>query len=369
MITLTAKIDLISDDSGTLGGVSSNLFGNNISSEIGAIKGVKSQGSNPFILGASKLGDGSTFSDSVDYFIGGVASNENGVFETPYEITISGTDITSFTIAFDTTNNRHPNTIKVDNVEYADDDAIFTISNLPSANSHTIIIDNWNTPNYPLVITGIYVEISINIDYRNLISLNRSINYRSDNKLPSYGVISNTGNLEFNDLDGEIKDYAEQLLLTSDLNVVITLTNTLAKIDEQVGVFQTENWDYDNDNRRVTVSLKDDLEEWQDIYVEGITIDPRKIYDEPLSYIYNYLWEITSNRTYGSKIGKGNYNMLALGELDQDTQNVLNNVYTKYPLLNSGNLWQQWTKLCQVCQLHIYKDNQGIIVCRYNGGN
>lgn len=363
MITLTARIDLISGNNGALSSVSSEISKNNISSEIGAILGSKSQGSNPFILGASKLGDGSTLSDKVDYFIGGVASNKNGVFEQPYEITISGKDITSFTIEFDKVNNRHPNTIKIDNLEYSDDDTIFTV-NVPSADTHTIIIDNWNSPNYPLVIMGIYVEISIDINYRNLIALNRSIAYRGDTKLPSYGIISNTGNLEFNDLTGEIKDYAEQMLLTSDLKVVINLNNTLADTHEQVGIFETRDWDYDNDNRSVSVFLKDDLEEWQDIQVQGLNYDPREpfkiIADGKLSNIYRWLQnkEITPEK----------YQMLAFEQLDEKTQNILENTIIQYPFLDSGTLWEQWQKLCEVCGLYIYKNNAGKTVCTYSYG-
>lgn len=373
MITLTARINLISNDSGTLSGITSGISKNNISSEIGAIKGVKSQGSNPFILGASELGNGSTFSDAVNYFIsdyrymeekGFVKVNNNGIEETQKSLsfTVSGKNITSLTIAFDTVNNRHPNTIKIDYVEYADDDAIFTVGNLPSANSHFISIDNWNSPNYPLVITGIYVEISIDIDYRNLISLNSSITYRGDNKLPSYGIISNTGNLEFNDLNGEIRDYAEQMLLTSDLKVVINLNNTLANAYEQVGVFETRDWDYDNNNRSVSVSLKDDLEEWQDIQVDGFGYDPRNpnavLINKSMSNLYDWLERKTPSK----------YNMLKFNELDGQTQIILMNTLIEYPLLKNGTLWEQWTKLCQVCGLYIYKNNQGETVCSYTYG-
>jgi hypothetical protein len=304
------------------------------------------------------LGDGSTFSDQVDYFIGSVPSKEN-----PCVLTISGTDITSFTIEFDKVNYRHPNTINIDGVDYVDDDAIFTVGNLTSTNSHTITIDNWNSPNYPLVIMGIYVEISIDIDYRNLIALNRSITYRGDNKLPSYGIISNTGNLEFNDLDGEIRDYAEQLLLTSDLKVVITLNNTLANTHEQVGVFETRNWDYDNDNRSVSVSLKDDLEEWQDIQVDGFNYDPRNpnavLINKSMRNLYDWLEGKTPSK----------YNMLKFNELDGETQVILMTTLIEYPLLENGTLWEQWTKLCQVCGLYIYKNNEGKTVCTYTYGS
>ena len=370
MITLTAKINLISGDSGILSSVSSEISKNNISSDITAVNGIKSQGSNPFLLGVSKIGDGSTLSDKVDYFIGSQGCNEGGLFETPHEITIDGTDITSFTIEFDKINNRHPRSIIVDGVEYYDDDAIFTISGLTPQNSHKITINNWNSPNYPLVIMGIYVEISIDIDYRSLIALNRSITYRSDNKLPSYGIISNTGNLEFNDLNGEIKDYAEQLLLTSDLKVVINLNNTLANKHEQIGIFETETWDYDNDNRSVSVSLKDDLEEWQDIQVQGFNYDPREpfkiIADGKMSNVYKWLQGQDENGNYRTP---EKYQMLPFEQLDTKTQEILERTTIEYPLLENGTLWQQWQKLCEVCGLYIYKNNEGKTVCTYTYGS
>ena len=155
MITLTAKINLLSGNNKALSLASTNLSGNNISSKLSDIVGVKKQGSNPFIIGASKLGDGSTFSDGVDYFIGDQLSDKNGYFETPYDIVINcPTTLTAFEISFDKINNRHPAKIFVDGKEYINDDAVFTVSVL-SGDTHRITIDNWNSPKYPLVITGI----------------------------------------------------------------------------------------------------------------------------------------------------------------------------------------------------------------------
>ena len=354
MITLTARIDLISRNNGTLGGITTNLSKNNISGEIGAVLGVKKQVENPFIFGASVFGDGSMFCDSVDYYIGDVSSNESGFFETPYVFTISGNQINSITLAFDTANDRHPNTISVDGVVYNDDDAIFTMQ-LEKADIHTITIDNWNSPNFPLVLSGVYINISINVDNRSLIALSREIFDRSDYKLPSYGIISNVGELEFNDLNGEIRDYAEQMLLTSDLKVYIYLNNTLSKTTKQIAEMETRDWDYDNDNRSVSVSLKDDLEEWQDIYVETIDYDPRNpnqvLENGTMKDLYNWLqhWSKTPVK----------YNMLTFNQLSETTQNILKNTKIIYPVLESGTLWQQWQKLCEVCGLYIYKNNVG----------
>ena len=363
MITLTARINLISGNNDELSVEPKDLSHSNISSKIGAILGVKKQSSNPFIFGVSKFGDGSTFSDTVDYFIGSQASNGKGEFVTPYVLTVSGSNITSLTIAFDTENNRHPNKINIDGVDYFDDDAIFTVVNLPSANTHTITIDNWNSPLYPLVITGIYVNISIEINNRNLISLTSTIFDRGDYNLPSYGIISNTGNIEFNDLNGEIKDYAEQLLLTSDLKVEINLKDTLTKKEKQIALMETTDWDYDNNNRSVSVSLQDDLVEWQNIYVKGFqynALNPFKdLPNGSMQDLYNWLINFVPKK----------YRMLSFGELDIITQNILASTKIEYPLLKDGTLWEQFVKPCEVCGLYVYKNKDGRTVCSYTYGS
>lgn len=250
------------------------------------------------------------------------------------------------------------------------------IDDLPSETENLFVIDNWNTANAPFILGSVYIKEKIDINRNNLISMSSQIADRSDFKLPSFGIISNVGNLEFNDQFGEIQFYAEELLLQSGLTCEIFLNNTLVDgKSEKIGNFETDQWDYDNDNRSVSVSLKDDLEEWQDINVEAVSYDARNPQEKPLMWVYEHLWKLTSNRnSYVNANGEiitasGNYNMLSFYELDEDTQTVLNETYMQYPLLESGSLWQQWTKLCQVCQLHIYKENDGVIVCRYNGGN
>lgn len=208
------------------------------------------------------------------------------------------------------------------------------------------------------------------IDYKTLISLNRSIFYRNETKLPSYGILSNNGNLEFNDFDGTILSYAERLLLTSDLEIEINLNNTLTGLSEKVGVFKTKDWEYDNNNKTVSVSLKDDLEEWQDIQVKGFSCDPRKpnavLENKSMADLYKWLQAQDENGNYRTP---QKYKMLSFDELDEITKKVLNSITIDYPFLNDGTLWEQWQKLCEVCALYIYKNNQGRTVCIYSYGS
>jgi hypothetical protein len=227
-----------------------------------------------------------------------------------------------------------------------------------------------------LYITGVSTAPFI-VNSKNLISFEFSLFDRSDLKLPSFGIISNTGNIEFNDYNGEILRYAENNVLQSGIQCEVFIKNSLYEqegVYERIANLETANWDYDYENKVVSVSLKDELEEWQDINVEGTSYDPRVDERKPFSWLYEYLWKLTSNNSYVNDngeelIGEGNYNMPSIVDLDKNTKAVLNNTYIQYPLLKSGSLWQQWNKLCQVCQLHIYQNNDGIVVCKYNGGN
>lgn len=365
MITLTAKISLVGEDGGNISQIV-NLPKNNVSGELNSLIDVSTQSSNPFIIGSSKVGDKSTFvSEDCGVFVGVKPSDANGNFESDdYRIVIYGRKMSLITIVFDTINNHYPTSLNIDGTEYENTKSVFTVF-LDSKSSHSVIINSLNVPNYPLLISGIYMGEKIDINSRNLISLSTSIFDRSDYKLPSYGIISNVGNLEFNDNNEKIKNYAEDLILTSDLKVKITLNNTLTNKSEQVAVMETKEWTYDNDNKSVSVSLKDDLEEWQDIQVSGFNYDPRN----PNAILTNrnmedlYRWLQNESRT------PSKYNMLDFDDLDSNTKSILTNTILNYPLLEDGTLWEQWTKLCEVCGLYIYKNNKGETVCSSTYGS
>lgn len=361
MIALSAKIDLISDSKLILSS-QSGFVGNNISSSVDNVIGTKAKSNNPFIIGSSKLGDGSTFSNGVGYFISNELSDEYGKFPTKYVLQInSSKPITSLTISFDTYNNLHPQSLNIDGTEYTDNDAIFTVSNLSPSNLHAVVISNWNKPNSPLVISGIYVGVKIEINRRNMTNLSRSISDRENLQTVSYGIISNKANIEFNDFSGEIPDYAEQNLLKDGLATTIYIENTLTKKKQEIGHFITREWQYDNDSKYCSVSLSDELIKWQEINVDSIDY-----YNEANAEPKNAHWFY--DKLHYITISNG-FKMLSFDELDFPTKSILDYMIIKYPTLKSGTLWSQWQKLCELCHLHIYLNQNGIVGCYYNEGN
>jgi hypothetical protein len=349
MIVLTAKINLLSNGSGSIENVDCNIEKNNVSAEIDEIVTDTINGSNLFILGASKLGDGSTYANSVKSFIGGVTSNGYGDFITPYVITIQGESINTFTIVFSTARNSYPTTINVDGTDYANDSPHFTVSGLAETPTHTITISNWSEPNYPLMVQAIYSELYIVINSRNMLSMTRTIMERADNERPSWGIISNAGNIEFKELDDEIQAYIQDEVITQGLSCKIFIKDTLSGVEEKVADFYTDTWDYNAEDKVISVSLKDDLEEWQDILCAEYPLqEAMTIYD-----IYEYLLTLTPEKF---KSSNGSF------EVDEQTRNYLQSITCSYPYLESDNLWQQWQKFCEACGLYIYKNSHNEVV-------
>jgi hypothetical protein len=300
----------------------------------------------------------------INYYRSDYTSSDNGTLKsTNLIISLSNGTFESVPtiVEFDSINNIYPTSVLVDGNNYSVTGSRFLIPPI-KAISISINISNLNKGNSPLIIRNIYAKHNYVVDIRNIISMSFSINERSDLNLPNYGIISNVGNIEFYDNDKTILLLAENLRLEKGLDCYIYLNfykDGDAEFGEIIAKYYTDQWSYDNENFSVSLSLKDDLEEWQDINVEKINYDPRVPQSQPMSYFYKYLYNIT--------VSKG-YSMVSYNELDQDTKYILDNIFVQYPLLKNGTLWQQWTKLCQACQLHIYKDN-GVIQCKYSGGN
>ena len=190
------------------------------------------------------------------------------------------------------------------------------------------------------VSSGAKTEIIIN--QRNLISLESSIFDRSDIKLPSWGIISNRGRLEFNDPYGDVKVLAEQNLLTSNQKVQIYLNDTLSYKSEKIADFYTSDWDYDTNNKKASVNLVDGTQKLQDLNSNEIKLE----YYEVSAYnlLYNKLI---------SEIGRAGFNLVP-SYWDAKTIDILNNTTIKYPYLNGGTLWAQLQKICEICGLYMY---------------
>jgi hypothetical protein len=360
MITLNAKINLFGNER-TLYCKSKSYEKNNISLPIEDVLNTKTViNGNPFVLGLSKVGKDKTFSKNSNCFIPkGLGSMS--VFEIEL-YTQEAKGINKLTITFDTTNDVYENTIVIYDESknligsYVNSSSVFTSPDL--GGKKTILVNIFSTFNRkePLIITGIFTGLSTTVSQKRATNLNSEIISRSDVELPSWGVKSNSSSLTFVDRKSTIKDYIENGLLEEQKTVVIYLNNTLSKKVEKVGTFTATDWEYDNDNKVVLVKYKDELEEWQNIYIDEITYIPEKSRQISANELYEKIYSMST------KLG---YRMKSFDELDDQTKKQMNDTLIRFPFSSQKSLWEFASNLCEVCQLYFYTEKDGKINCVY----
>jgi hypothetical protein len=314
-------------------------------------------GGNPFIFGSSVFGDGSKLSDKVDYFIGNILSDENGKFNDSWDssnevgltLEVYGENIKSATIVFDTYGGGHPQKIYVDGKLFFDDDAIHTISNSidikfwePDTDkpfdTHLIDIYGWSKPNSAPIIEGIYVTPeTIKIDRKNILSIEHSIFDRDDIKKPSWGIISSKGKIDFKDINGEIKDYAENGFLKEGLPCNIYIESREYNLKQEISKLYTNVWEYDYSDAMVSVSVIDNLLDWQnEIELEYLSTSAQTAM---------YLLEEIEN-------------LKGLIVYDEQTEQHLKTVEIPTPYLEQGSKWSRINNICIASQCYIFIDSK-----------
>lgn len=366
MITIKAKIDL--GENGTFDTGLCNITpadSINVSSSFTEIIGQNSRTKpvNGFTLGKSELGRGQVYVKKLPYFESRKLSNSEGDFLSPnyYSISLNSLqNVGQFSVVFDEANDTHPNSININDTTKYENDARFEINLSEPTNSINITIDNWNKPNSPFILSGIYAIGDFEITSDKLISFSSNIFDRADVKYPSFGLISNSSNLTFVDLDKEAFELATEKILGAGKNITILLENTTTHSEEQICKMFIQSLTYNNDNLRANMQLKDNLEKMQDVMVEALYVDPTNPQPQTVEWYYEYLYEKT--------VAAG-FDILTFDELDSNTKTVLSNTVIQYPVLDSDTLWNEWTKICQLCLCHMYIDNNNRVVLKYSSGS
>lgn len=376
MITMTASVQLLGDKNEKITQIvqtsPDTSVGlrqqNNVSAEIGAVINKKQRSKSLFFLSdkiltkkltASVLDGSSTYSPkSVSYYIGGHPTGENDLvtFPTVFEVSTEDGGISGLGIDFDIQNGQYPPEITVkcwdsttndwgESFTVQDNDAEYHFV-FAETSKVQVTISKWNKRGFPIVITGIYASLSLDLDYRSLRSVSHKIIDRGDIELPSYGIMSNSGSFEFKDIDNQIQEYIEERLLRANMQVEFFINNTTTKITQKIGEARTNKWNYNVSNYVVSVSLKDDIEEWQNIQI-----------DKQSYYIYS---EITTMLDVYNSLKSITPTKYRFASLSTDVSTYLSNIKLGYTArLESGSLWSAWDKFGKANALHIFKNKQG----------
>lgn len=359
MIKIEARIKLFDSDDGTVtdatinnaNNISSGSFGQSQNSIIG--REVKQ--SQPFLLDNSPLVGGEDYeiaknsdmyvlADRLNYFIGSLVSSDDGTFPNgaSYSITISGVDFNAITIVFDKDDEVWPTEVVINGESYMNDDPIFTVSGLGgTVDELEVTISKLNKPNKGLIVTGIYVDITIVVDEKNLNSFIYSLYDRENNDEPSYGVVSNSGTLSFVDSTGEILDNIQMKTTFKDSQVEIYAINTISGKKELFVKGLAGEVSYDNDNFVVEVTIRDIIEKLQTTnfnlpFAESIDI-------ETIITQINDVMPSNITVKFNAETASNIQNMLYSG---------IKNVY-----YDTGSVWDFLQNLCTAFNLICYSES------------
>ena len=201
------------------------------------------------------------------------------------------------------------------------------------------------TPIGTLSMFGESVNAQVDLNKRNTISIESKTEDRGDITVPSYGIVSNGGSLSFKDNKQRFLNYADAGVLADGQEIKIFVENKQKKAKQQVGVYYSTDWDYDNNNRAVSVSFKDRLEEWQEIYIDEI---PLSSSSEKLNmyHFFNILREKAESRGFVFLVDDSAIESMSKTEGE-----------TLY--MEKGTLWGNFSKICEICSLYIYQNRDG----------
>jgi hypothetical protein len=191
------------------------------------------------------------------------------------------------------------------------------------------------------------------IGKRNKRSIEVDILSRDNIEAPSWGIISNSGTVSFiDDAEGSLYKYASSGALRSGYPIEIFCENTITKKSERIAYMFTEKWNYNNSNRNVSVSIKDDIEKLQDVQFSEIELDRSATLYE--------IYEIfkSSTESFG----------FSFAPLKEEVRFILKNTTIEFPIISSGNLWDKWDSLCKASCIYIYKNKDNQIELNYYYG-
>lgn len=341
MVDYRCEIEYLPKGNGNINSV--NLpIGNNISLFNGGQYSNSSielpkNGSNPFILGVNTIGDGSQYTEKYEGYMSKQLSDENGNCD--FEITIAGEDIDNFIIHFDNVVNQYATEIQIDNETFTNDDTFF-VAYIDKKTTHTVKFTKWSKPNSNIRFTAITIGLTLTYNQFNGLSyFVRGSQNMQDNSSPSYGAISQYGNVVISDFAGEISEMEQINVLKSGIKIKLYLDDNL------VGEYIFDTFEKENDTT-YNIQLTDKIYKWNDMNVNTEYYQENKTaYD-----LYLFLKSQDTNVEYE--------------ELTEETINFLQSISIKYMYFDESSLFTNWNKFGSITQMRICQNEIGKVCIR-----
>lgn len=221
--------------------------------------------------------------------------------------------------------------------------------------THTIEFTDWNRPNYNACLS----LISVMLQYYDVDKLNglKGIESLSEStgqtKEIFYGCIANSGSAEIIDINGEILEMLESgIIENSNVPIELIVNGNL------IQTHLTNDSEYNINTKNFTVSMTNDISNW-----DNITFLGKPLFDGTQS-AYDIVLEIMTSLGFSKYQVKNRMlsNTLVYGSSNQvgTIKEYLELIKIPYPYLSSATYRETIDKICQVAQLQVYADNDGM---------
>lgn len=277
--------------------------------------------------------------------------------EFPVTIQITGRDIDNIIVYGDKEANQFPTKAYRDsnpNDIIYNNDVDWDISFNDQANTHTITFLEWNRANYNACISHISVKSLSLILGKKWIKNVESLSQSTDrpNEI-YYGVLPNSGNLSLVDIDGSLKNYAEEGHF-DDANLSIGIFANGKEVKRHI----SSDSHYDNVARTLEVNLGDALSSWEELQYKGFA------YPKKSENAYNMLLDVFVSIGYKqNQVDKMLSTEIVYGVDNQvgSVKQYLQEITIPYPYLPSASVRETIDKFCVLAQLQVYKTDRNEI--------
>lgn len=210
-----------------------------------------------------------------------------------------------------------------------------------------------------------FVEIALNSDLTEVLDKSVIESITSENKTnfspntPTYGIIAGTGSISFKDTGRKFVKYSSEGLLTANIPIKIYIKDTITGKQQIVGSWMSKDWKYDVDNDAMKVTLRDDIEDLQEIDVTD-TSSIINVEENPIT-AFDLLSYLKGGIVEGKEIAGLTPTKFVFEDLDSDVDNLLKGINIPIAYLEAGTLWKMYNELCQLALLYMYKLPNGKI--------
>jgi hypothetical protein len=238
------------------------------------------------------------------------------------------------------------------------DDPVWAIRFGQQSTSHTITFLEWNRADYNACITyfaELKNELTLDKSWiKSLESLSQSTGQSKD---IHYGVIASSGNIDVLDVDGEIRDYLQDgIMANNNLPVIIKANGK----EVQSHILKDADYYISGNSKIFNSSLYNKLSLWSSIEFNG--------YDNKVEEIDAYTLLVWLIKTYYSdddtlfeNMFNGKVSKYSNGGEIVGIKEYMQSVIIPNPYLEKSSLLDAVNKICQICQLWIYEDDNGNI--------